>query len=65
MCVCVSAKLTVEVQQGFGCDWCGREHQHLQTLQTLSANLCCHLLVDLTDVVQLQHLQTHAVPRWG
>lgn len=55
--------LTVEVEQGFRGDWCGGEHQHLQTFQAFSANLCCHLLVDFTHMVQLQHLQTHAVPR--
>lgn len=57
-------KLTVEVEEGFGGDWCGSEHQHLQTFQALSANLCCHLLVDFTHMIQLQHLQAHAVPRW-
>lgn len=56
-------KLTVKVEQGFGGDWCGGKHQHLQTFQALSANLCCHLLVDLAHMVQLQHLQAHAVPR--
>lgn len=54
---------TVEVEQGFGGDGCGGEHQHLQAFQALSANLCCHLLVDFTHMVQLQHLQAHAIPR--
>lgn len=57
--------LTVEVEQGFWGDWCGCEHKHLQSFQALSADLCCHLLVDLAHMIQLQHLQAHAVPRWG
>lgn len=57
--------LTVEVEQCFRGDRCGGEHEHLQTFQALSADLCCHLLVDLTHVIQLQHLQPHAVSRWG
>lgn len=60
--VCV---LTVKVEQGFRGDWGRGEHKHLQTFQALSADLCCHLLVDLTHMIQLQHLQAHAVPRYG
>ena len=57
-------RLTVEMEQGFGSDWRWCEHQHFQAFQALSANLCRHLLVDLAHMIQLEHLQAHAVPRW-
>lgn len=59
------AILTVEVEQRLWGDGRGGEHKHLQAFQALSADLCCHLLVDLAHVIQLQHLQAHAVPRWS
>lgn len=61
----MESELTVKVEQGFRGDWRGGEHKHLQTFQALSADLSCHLLVDLTHVIQLQHLQAHAVPGCG
>lgn len=57
-----SVLLTGEVQYGFSGDGCGDEGERVQLLESVSADLCCPLLVQLVHVIQLQHTQIHTVP---
>lgn len=52
--------LTVEVEDGLTADRRVGQDQHLQALQSSLTELCRHLQAEVSNALQLQHLQVSA-----